>query len=397
MRRGWCLAVFGALLVGCGGQNTSLQATPQYQANQTAGDSRGLPNAPAGGAVLKSALASAPLPSAPRDTAVWVDPKDSGRSLILATHSGGLSVLGLDGKIVQTLPLQDAQGVDVQYSVKLGSVSTDIVVAAEAGSAQCRVYTIDPKTRILKDVSGSVGVFGSEKVKPESLALYKSKSASYVFVSRSPAPLQGCVAQFQLVPNGAKVDLKLVRSLGELEAEKPALLPATPPAPAGPTPASATPPKLEEPKPPVSKPVAVTALFVDSGKGKVYFTDPNFGVREYSADPSDKGQAKVASGFARTGLAGVLHGLAVSRDHFVCLDQAPGGSYLRLFSREARGEKTEVARVKTEVSAAEAVEVVGRGMGKGFPGGLMVVADGEAKTLQFYDWREVTKLAGVKG
>lgn len=384
----------GLLVVGCGGQSSSLQAPAQFQTNPTQADSRGLPAVPSGGAVVKAALASATLPSAPRDTAVWVDGQDSARSLVFVTHSGGLSVLGLDGKITQTLPVEDARGVDVQYSFKLGQNTMDLVVVAEAGRGRCRVFGLEPKTRKLNEVTGETAVF-KDKVKPDALALYKGKTATYAVVSQSPAPLKDCIGQFQLVADGAHVNLKAVRTLGELEEAKQPLQPVTPPA-AQPVQSQALPAPAPAPAPVTPKPVAVTSLYVDSGKAKIYYTDPNYGVREYSADPADKGQAKVASGFARTGLAGVLRGLAVSRDHFVCLDQAPGGSFLRLFSRDARGEKTEQARVRTEIDDASAVEVVGRGLGKGFPGGVVIVADGTNKTVQFYDWREVAKSAGVK-
>jgi myo-inositol-hexaphosphate 3-phosphohydrolase len=346
--------------------------------------------------VVKAALASAALPSAPRDTAVWVDPKDSAQSLVLATHQGGLSVLGLDGKTLQTVPLEDAQGVDVQYGFKQGSATLDLVVAAEAGQGRLRVLSLDPKTHKLTDISGNTGVF-SAKIKPSALALFKGKSGLYAFVSQSPAPLKDCLGQFQLVSRAEKVDVKFLRTLGELESAKPTVQPPSAPAQV-PGPSSAAPaPQAPVSAPSVPKPAEVTALFVDSGKAKVYYTDPNYGVHEYSADPADKGQAKTASGFARVGLSGVLHGISVSKDHFVCLDQASGGSILRMFPRDARGEKTEQTRVRTEVDSAEAVEVVSRGLGKAFPGGLMVVADGASKTIQFYDWREVAKSAGLKG
>ncbi|MES1228091.1 MAG: phytase, partial [Armatimonadota bacterium] len=343
---------------------------------------------------------------------------------------------GLDGKVVQKVTgIDSPKGVDVQYGFKMGTTTVDLALVAEGGTGRCRIFTIDPKSRKLTEVSGSTGVFDGSKSVPQEVALYKSKTAMYAFVSRESSPKKGCLGQYQLVADKGKIDLKFTRSLGELadaktaaqaqpaatqmaaptEPVKPIMLATQPPeaakkvdpAPTStdglvaqkdpkttPAPPATTPTTAPAPQP---LPAEVTSVYVDSSKARVYYTDPNYGVREYSADPDSKADSRTASGFARSGLAGMLHGLAMSKDHFVCLDQVKGGSMLRLFPRDSRGEKSEVARAKTEVDEAGSVEVVTRSLGKTFPNGLAVVTDPVTKTVQFYDWREIAKSAGIKG
>ncbi len=86
------------------------------------------------------------------DPAIWVDPADASRTLIVtAVKNGGLRVYGLDGALIQTVnPAPAAEGiqrfnnVDIAYGVALADGSTiDIAVATDRGQDVIRIWRID--------------------------------------------------------------------------------------------------------------------------------------------------------------------------------------------------------------------------------------------------------------
>ncbi|MFI7005477.1 phytase [Streptomyces sp. NPDC050145] len=85
------------------------------------------------------------------DPAIWRNPADPDRSLVIATaKQGGLRVYDLDAREVQSLPAPSAPGpddapgrlnnVDLIHSSRLG----DLAVASDRGTDRLRVYRIDP-------------------------------------------------------------------------------------------------------------------------------------------------------------------------------------------------------------------------------------------------------------
>ncbi|WP_309235779.1 phytase [Streptomyces sp. TRM64462] len=89
------------------------------------------------------------------DPAVWVDPRNPGRSLVIGTlKEAGLDVYGLDGARVQHIDAPAAPGagaaagrfnnVDVVYGFELGGRKTDLAVVSDRGRDRVRAYAIDP-------------------------------------------------------------------------------------------------------------------------------------------------------------------------------------------------------------------------------------------------------------
>lgn len=88
------------------------------------------------------------------DPAIWRNPADPARSLVVATlKEGGLRVYDLDARVVQSVPAPEAPGpddapgrfnnVDLVHGVKVGSGLSDLAVTSDRGSDRLRIYRID--------------------------------------------------------------------------------------------------------------------------------------------------------------------------------------------------------------------------------------------------------------
>ncbi|MEU6803605.1 phytase [Streptomyces neyagawaensis] len=89
------------------------------------------------------------------DPAIWRNPADPGRSLVVATaKEGGLRVYDLDARLVQSLPApkppaeDDAPGrynnVDLVTGLRTTAGRADVAVVSDRGNDRLRVYRIDP-------------------------------------------------------------------------------------------------------------------------------------------------------------------------------------------------------------------------------------------------------------
>lgn len=148
------------------------------------------------------------------DPAVWVDPDDPSRSVVIGTDkSGGLAVYDLAGQQLQYLPVGDENNVDVRPAedgLVLQGRPVVLVVAGNRSTNTIDVFELDPGTRQLRDVTAApirpdLEVYGS--------CLYRSAQTGRVhaFVNSE----DGEVEQWELTDDGSgRVAGQRVRSFG---------------------------------------------------------------------------------------------------------------------------------------------------------------------------------------
>jgi 3-phytase len=153
---------------------------------------------------------SYPVPSerdSADDIAVWVDPVDPSRSLVIGTDKrAGLEVYELSGRRLQHLPRQGrANNVDLRPGFPLGGQVVDLVATAGRGMA---FYRVDPQTRTLVEVGARP--FREEHFE-QGMCLYHSAVSGrfYAFVA-SP---DGTVKQWELFDQGGLVDARWLRTI----------------------------------------------------------------------------------------------------------------------------------------------------------------------------------------
>jgi 3-phytase len=163
------------------------------------------------------------------DPAIWVHPTDRARSLVVATaKNGGLRVYDLAGREVQSIATPAAPGpddesgrfnnVDLVSGFRLGGRSVDLAVVSDRGRDQLRFYRIDPVAGRLVDVTAAAVPFAFNTTQAEiaeqrtayGLATWKTGDGAFALVSRRSTPEVGL---FELVARGATVTYRRADSL----------------------------------------------------------------------------------------------------------------------------------------------------------------------------------------
>jgi 3-phytase len=170
---------------------------------------------PAGDA--KATVETAPVSSSGNttatDVAIWVNPLDASKSVIIGTDTkAGLEGYNLAGSRLWKVPENPApRSIDLRKGFALGSQQLEVV--GTLGNGVMRFYSIDPATRKLDEqsVQGGLKVStnGVQDQEANALCMYKSpvSGAMYAFVASN----QGNIKQYELFDNAGKIDARSVR------------------------------------------------------------------------------------------------------------------------------------------------------------------------------------------
>ncbi len=317
---------------------------------------------------MKPVVVTDPVPHDTDDPAVWINPQDPAKSLIIGTdkeQDGGLYVFDLAGKLIpekSVKPLQRPDNVDVEYGLTLAGKPTDIAVVTERFTHKLRIFSLPD----MKPVDGGglemfVGETGPMFRDLMGIALCKTKTGEIqAIVGRKNGPTDGSYLwQYRLDDDGSgKVRATLLRKFGQYSGLK-----------------------------------EIEAIAVDDKLGYVYYSDEGKGVRQYHADPA-KGNAELAL-FATTGFAEDHEGISIyettdSTGYLLVSDQ--GANRFQVFRREGTPQKPyEHIHVKTiPVSATQSdgSETVSVPLNARFRHGLFV-AMSDDRTFQLYRWEDL--------
>lgn len=211
---------------------TNLQTNPA-SSRRLIGAALGLVLVVAAAPFLRSASAASPPAStgalaetfttagaAAADPAIWVNPQDAAKSLILGANDSKLVTYDMAGAVVAQAGVASpaagsATAVDVRPNV---SVGTTLIgdVAAVVGSGKIRFYLIEPATPNPKLTDKSANPAGIPAPEWPSgggqfsgVCMYQSpvSNATYAFVFAN----SGQMEQFEIIDNAGKLDIKLVR------------------------------------------------------------------------------------------------------------------------------------------------------------------------------------------
>ena len=307
------------------------------------------------------------------DPAIWIDPADPARSVVIGTQKqSGLYVYGLDGKVIQYLPDGRINNVDLRGDFSLGGRKVTLVTASNRTTKGIAIYTLDPATRMLTGVADGLQPTGFDD--PYGLCMYRSarSNRTYVFVNQG----DGQMRQWELLATASgKVRTKLVRSM-----------------------------KFGS---------QVEGCVADDETGKLYIGEEDVGIWRQGAEPR--------GGPARTMLAAVadnpalrddIEGMGLykldSRRGYLVVSSQGNDSYA-VFRREGDNAFVGSFRVGADpvagidgVSETDGLEVTSRSAGPGFAGGLMVAQDGrnvsppEPQNFKLVPWERIAKALGLE-
>lgn len=372
----------GWVLASCAGTGSSaLDNQPGTRFN-SAGTNGGRGTTATTVQELKPARASESVPNDADDPAIWVNRLDPAKSLILGTdkieEKGGLYVFGLDGKILEKVtPIDRPNNVDVDYDFQLGDQKVDLAVLTERKAGKLRIFAIDQSSGKLTDVGGNTAILGEaegDAREPMGISLYrKGEGEMYAIVAPKSGGKTNYLAQYRLVANAGKIDLKLVRRFGNFSGLT----------------------KEGEGE--------IEAIVVDDAMGIVYYSDELAGIRKYWADPA-KGGAELAF-FGRDKYVGDREGLAIyetgdGEGFLLSVDQIEKKSRIFVYSRsrtsEADWSNKDLRVIDTPADSTDGMEAVNRDLGPDFPEGIVVMMDSINKRFLIFDWRDIASRITVR-
>jgi 3-phytase len=309
------------------------------------------------------------------DPAIWVHPSNPAESLIVGTdkdHDGSLTVFGLDGKIRHELSVRGLvrpNNVDIARGVLVGGERIDVAVVTERYAHRLRVYRLPDMAPV---DGGGIPVFEGERAREcmgVSLYTRPSDGALFAIVSRSDfgAPREGYLHQYRLVDDGTGTVRGLfARAFGTWSGKK-----------------------------------EIEAIAVDQALGHVYYSDENFGIRKYLADPQAEDAEDELALFGTEGFADDREGISIyeldAKTGYVIVSNQQANTF-RVFPREGTATDPHAHPLITSVLLAtldsDGHDVTTTEL-PGFPGGLFVAMSTD-KTFHYYAWADIAKAAGLK-
>lgn len=301
------------------------------------------------------------------DPAIWINPDNPAQSLVLGTdkdEDGALYVYNLQGKVIEDKVVRDLKrpnNVDVAYGLSLGGQQVDIAVVTERFTHKLRIYSL-PDMKAIDN--GGLEMFEGETGAGErdlmGIALYTNEAGEiYAVVGRKMGPTDGTYLwQYLLedVGNGT-VKATVARKFGQFSGKK-----------------------------------EIEAIAVDNELGYIYYSDEQYGVRKYHADPA-KGNEELAL-FATEGYKEDNEGISFYKTsdttgYILVSDQS--ANHFKVYKREGEGSPhnhEQIVSVPVSTNNSDGSETVAIPLNDDFQHGLFV-AMSDNKTFHYYRWEDI--------
>ncbi len=304
-------------------------------------------------ASVAARLATAPtFRQASSDAAVWIDPADASRSLLLvAGGEGGLEINDLTGARVARLESLETGFLDVRSNVATGDGPLDLVIASDQRLGAVQVYKLDATTRQVQPITAAPIEVHDEVT---GLCTYVSGLTGklYAFVATDGGQLE----QWELFVDKGKAHGRFIRRIA-----------------AG---------------------TGVSHCVVDDVTGALFFSEESTGLWRVAAEPeSDSARSAVDLVEPRGSLHEEVKGVGLYRRDgqtpYLIASDAGAGAF-NVYSLE--GERLGAFRVagnSIEIGDAEGVTAVSTALGNDFPEGAIIIADEDAGDYKLVSWSDV--------
>lgn len=306
------------------------------------------------------------------DMAVWVNPTDAEKSLIIGTNKkGGVVVFDLQGKEKAFYPTGRINNIDALRGFPLGKELVDLVGCTNRSDQSIDLFRINPADGTLSDIAANALKMDTSVVKDVyGFCFYHSKrnGRHYLFVSGK----NGMVQQHELVATpDRKIDLKLVRQIAfDSQTE---------------------------------------GMVADEDLGVLYVGEEDKGIWKTSAEPgSDEKNLLDMSGESNPNIAYDVEGLALYKG-------PDGGGYLLASSQgnfsyaafERTGDNRYIGSFTIKdsntvdgVEETDGIEAVSLPLGKNYPKGLFMAQDGfnyeggklQRQNFKLVNWEKIERV-----
>ncbi len=304
---------------------------------------------------LEPVIVSDTTPTDTDDPAIWINPEDPSKSLIIGTDkgdtNGGLFVFNLEGKLIDSLtvyPLQRPNNVDVEYGLSRDSLSIDIAVCTERGTNSIRVFQL-PEMKAID--GGGIPVFSGDSLQaPMGIALYKNAEGIHAIVSRKEGPKTGYLHIIALsLDSTGMVSGTHFQNFGNFSGLK-----------------------------------EIEALFVDDKSDRLYYSDENYGTRVYDLET-----LKELTVFGQGDFKEDNEGISMANDSL---------TYLLISDQQAHafnvysGDSLQLlTKFGVKAQQSDGSETYIGYLNDTFPEGIFVCMS-EGAVFHYYDWRDIKAL-----
>lgn len=301
------------------------------------------------------------------DPAVWVHPKDSSKSIIIATNKqGGLLTYSLKGKELSSVKVGKPNNVDVRYNFSLGGEKIDFCAATDrANKNGIIIYKIDRETGALSDIA-------ARDIRAKMKTVYGFSLYNNLKTGKFYALIVGTngeFEQYELFDNGkGKIDAKLVRSfeVGSIS----------------------------------------EGLVADDEYGYFYVSEENVGIWKYSADPAAGNKRVLVDSVGKGNLIADVEGLAIyygrgGKGYLLASSQ--GNNSYKVYERSGNNKFVGAFAIDDGVidgtNDTDGIDVIGFNLGKEFPYGIFIAQDGEnmdgkvkkSQNFKIVRWEKIAK------
>jgi 3-phytase len=292
------------------------------------------------------------------DAAVWVDPADPGRSiLLLSGGEGGLEMSDLSGARIARIESVEAGFVDVRQNVPSDQGTIDLVIASEQRLGAVQVYKLDAAARQVRQITAApIEVHDAVT----GLCSYASALTGklYVFVATD----QGQLEQWELFVEKGQANGRFIRRIAAGK--------------------------------------GVSHCVADDTAGTVYFSEESVGLWQIAAEPETDAERKPVDlveprGSLHEEVKGVGLYRGVGHTPYLVAADAGDGSF-NVYS--LAGERLGSFRVggnDVEVGDAEGVTAIATALGADFPAGAIVIADEDAGDYKLIGWSDIAGALGL--
>jgi len=347
-----------AFVAGCSGSDAPLtnpSESPETTTTTVAADA------------IAPVLITEPTAVDTDDPAIWINPEDPAKSLILGTDKGGaVYVFDLEGTIIPEKTVTGMgrmNNVDVAYGFSLGGETIDIALATDRNENKIRAFRLPEMTPI---DNGGIEAFEGETPelqRPMGLALYTRPSDGTIFaiVSRKDGPSGAYLWQYLVEDDGAgALTLTKIREFGA-----------------------------------VSEGGEIEAIVVDDELGFIYYCDENAGIRKYTADPDAPDAETELALFGTENFLEDREGISIyptegGAGYILVSDQA--ANKFRIYPREGEPgnphSHPEIKVIDASTNNSDGSDVTNVPLDERFPSGLFV-AMSDNRTFHYYSWDDI--------
>ncbi|MCB1072799.1 MAG: phytase [Chlamydiales bacterium] len=304
------------------------------------------------------------VPGKADEVGIWVNRHEPIRSVIIGndkSHMGALYVYDLQGKFVHRSPyLNRPVGVSIRYDIPLSNGKVvDVVACGIRSTNEIKVFSIDPATRELTDITTEEGISSGFERDTYGLCLYKRASDGklFAFVSRKETD---DLHQVLLEDDGkGKLKGTLIRKFGKKDQKS-----------------------------------FVEGMVADDEYGYLYCSDEQNAILKYYADPTIQKDPFIQSFGVADGIRGDREGLALykmSKGQGYLIVSSQGDSTFKIYQRAGKNKFVKTA-VAHDVWKTDGIAVTAQSIPPYYPTGVFVAHNDKKNNFVIFDWYSFSRL-----